>query len=583
MEKMLRLRGIKNIHLHRHLAAATRIPPRDGVILPNLWPFVLNYISFMNFRIAFCLTLITTSLIQQGFSQADSSASFMDQALSAPRLIAARHEFNENNMRGALIIYREVLAAEPRNSTALYGTSQCQYNLKKYDLALKYLDSAVAVNPKVSSQTNFFYGQIYHRTSQLDKAISSFESFLETEKTSYEAELAREYIAQCQFAKEMMARPVNVVVTNMGNLLNSRYDDYTPSISADGKMIVFTSRRNDTKGGRMDEEGDYKYFEDIYFSEYDEAAGSWTQSRGVDGDLNTETYDAVLSIFPSGKGMYVYKNTVNTTGDIYYSEYRPGSNEWAAAEKMPRPINTSYFEGSISMTDDGSVVYFVSERPEGKGQGDIYVSTKKGDSWSSPKNLGAVINTDLDEKFVFIHPNGKTLYFASNGHQTMGSYDIFKTEFVNGEWSVPVNLGYPINTVNEESTFSLTRDNKILMIAAEYDDSFGERDIYKIDVTGYPLVSQGYGAATFGQILITVSDPKGDFIKNATVTVMSASTNRVITEVKTDKLGRAKVNLPGNQKYKVKVDHDEFTKTEEVDLVLKAQGETVMKLDIKKD
>ena len=141
------------------------------------------------------------------------------------------------------------------------------------------------------------------------------------------------------------------------------------------------------------------------------------------------------------------------------------------------------------MTADGNTIYFVSERPEGEGQGDIYVSTKKGENWSSPKNLGPVVNTDLDEKFVFIHPNGKTLFFASNGHQTMGSYDIFKTEYVNGEWSVPINLGYPINTVNEESTFSLTKDNKTLMIAAEYDNSFGERDIYRIDVSKYALLS----------------------------------------------------------------------------------------------
>ena len=251
--------------------------------------------------------------------------------------------------------------------------------------------------------------------------------------------------------------------------------------------------------------------------------------------------------------MYVYKNTVNTTGDIYSSEYRPSKKEWSKAEKIPRPINTTYFEGSVTMTDDGNTLYFISERPEGRGQGDIYITSKKGTGWSTPKNIGEVINTDLDEKFVFIHPNGKTLYFASNGHQTMGSYDIFKTEFVNGEWSVPMNLGYPINTVNEESTFSITRDNKTLMIAAEYDDSFGERDIYSIDVSRYPMIAEGYENSTYGQVLITCTNEKNEPVKGALIRVIGKSTGKEITSTNTDKLGRAKINLPGNQKYQLEI------------------------------
>jgi hypothetical protein len=396
---------------------------------------------------------------------------------------------------------------------------------------------------------------------------------------SYEYEMAQYFIDQCLYAQEMMQHPVPVEISNLGIYINSRYEEYTPSITADGKRLVFTARRNDTKGGKIDEAGDYKYFEDIYVSEWNEEASEWGQAYAASGDLNTETYDAVLSIFPTGAGMYVYKNTVNTTGDIYYSEYRPGSGEWSAAKKMPRPVNTSYFEGSASQTADGSTLYFVSERPEGKGQGDIYVSTKKADNWSSPKNLGSVINTELDEKFVFIHPNGKTLYFASDGHQTMGSYDIFKSEFVNGEWSIPVNLGYPINTVNEESTFSLTSDNKTLYIAAEYDDSHGERDIYRIDVSNYPLVSQGYEMSTVGQILITCTTPEGDPQRDVQITVRYASNDRQIAEVSTDKLGRAKVNLPGNQKYKLELSHGLFKKYDIIDLQLNPNGETVVKYD----
>jgi tetratricopeptide (TPR) repeat protein len=516
------------------------------------------------------------------WSQKDTTdRGFFDQAMVTPRIIAARHEYNENNMRGALLIYREVLETEPNNANAMYGTSQCYYNMKKYKLALEYLEKALKTNSSVSSEVEYFRGQIYHRTGRLDDAVASFRKFtLQENPKSFEYEMAMYYIDQCLYAKEMMQLPVDVKISNLGVLINSRYEEYTPSITADGKRLVFTARRNDTKGGKIDEAGDYKYFEDIYVSEWDEETGEWGQAYAAAGDLNTETYDAVLSIFPSGSGMYVYKNTVNTTGDIYYSEYRPGSGEWSMAQKMPRPINTSYFEGSVSQTADGSMLYFVSERPEGNGQGDIYVSMKKGDGWSSPKNLGPVINTELDEKFVFIHPNGKTIYFASDGHQTMGSYDIFKSELVNGEWSVPVNLGYPINTVNEESTFTLTSDNQTMYIAAEYDDSFGERDIYKIDVSNYPLVANGYEMSTSGQILITCTNADGTPQRDVKVVVRYAANDRQIIEVTTDKLGRAKVNLPGNQKYKLEFSHDLFKKYEVIDLQLKPQGETVLKYDL---
>ncbi len=516
------------------------------------------------------------------YSQKDTTdRGFFDQAMVTPRIIAARHEFNENNMRGALLIYREVLETDPGNANAMYGTSECYYNQKKYKLALEYLEKALKNNPNVSKETEFFRGQIYHRTAKLDEAIAAFRKFLTLENNkSYEYEMAQYYIDQCLYAQEMMKNAVPVGISNLGKYINSRYDEYTPSITADGKRLVFTARRNDTKGGRIDESGDYKYFEDIYMSEWEEDANEWGQAYAVAGDLNTETYDAVLSIFPTGTGMYVYKNTVNTTGDIYFSEYRPGSGEWSAAEKMPRPINTSYFEGSVSQTADGSTLYFISERPEGSGQGDVYVSTKKGDSWTSPKNLGSVINTEMDEKFVFIHPNGRTLYFASDGHQTMGSYDIFKSEFLNGEWSIPSNLGYPINTVNEESTFSLTNDNMTLYIAAEYDDSYGERDIYKIDVSNYNLISSGYDYNSTGQILFTCRNKEGEPQKDVSVKVKHASNDRLLIEVSTDKLGRAKVNLPGNQKYKLEITYGTFSQYDEINLEVKPHQDTVLKYDV---
>lgn len=506
----------------------------------------------------------------------------MDQALVGPRVIAARVEFNKNNVRGALTIYREILETEPNNSNALFGVSECHYNLKRYKLALEYLDKAVAVDPKVSSQSNLYYGQIHHRTGQLDEAIVYYKKYQATVRPGgYDHKMAQKYIDECAYAKEMMQKPADVTITNLGEEINSRYDDYTPSISADGKKLIFTARRIDTKGGQMDTQGDYRYFEDIYSANWNEKEQKWERAFAVEGGLNTETHDAVLSIFPDGSGMYVYKNTVTTTGDIYYSLFNKSDDTWNTAVKMPRPINTTYFESSISITADGQTVYFISERPEGNGQGDIYVANKVGSGWSNPKNLGTVINTEYDEKFVFIHPNGRTLYFATDGHLTMGSYDIFKTEMINGVWSKPINLGYPINTVNEESTFSLTSDNKILMIAAEYEDSFGERDIYAIDVSRYPLISQGYDESSFGQIEIGYFSAKGKSIKGGNVEVFSTATGQSVAKGATDRLGKLKLTLPGNEEYRVDIKDGDYSDSKLVDLRLSGQNETVISVEFK--
>ena len=516
-------------------------------------------------------------------AQGDStSRGFFQQAIAPAKLLAARHEFNEHNMRGALTLYRELLESDPSNAAALYGTAQCHYNLKKYNLALEYLDKATAIDPRVSSEVDYFYGQIYHRLARLEDAIRYFKLYSESKsKLSEDYQIAQEFIRQCEFAREMMQNPVKVSIKNMGDEINTRFDEYTPSITADGKMLVFTSRRSDTQGGEIDLSGDYKFFEDVYYSMYNPTTNTWTQSKGIPGNVNTDTYDAVLSISPNGKEMFIYKNTVNTAGDIFISKFIPDLDEWGAPTKMPRPINTSYYEGSISMTADGNTVYFISEREGGVGRGDIYVSEKKGeDDWSSPKNLGKLINTELDEKFVFIHPNGKTLYFSSEGHQTMGSYDIFKTELINGSWSLPVNLGYPINTVNEESTFSMTKDNKTLLVAAEYSDSFGERDIYTIDVSQYPLVAETGSMASFGQVVCTVTDAAGQPVKSAAIKVTGTSSGKVVTEMKTDKLGMARVNLPGNLHYTVEASKGNMRASAEIELQLRTGKDTVQKVNL---
>ena len=510
----------------------------------------------------------------------------VDVAANAAKMLSAEHEFVKGNMRGAITIYREVLANDPSNYKAQLGEAECYYNLKKYPDAFKSLDKASKIKKGVpTKELTLFYAKCYHRTGELDRAISEYQAYLKLEKPkSYEADEANKFIRECEFAKRKKEKPVDVTITNLGGVINTRLEEYAPSITADGKTLVFTSRRDNTTsppermGKNIDEKGDFKFYEDIYFTVIDSVSGEWSDCEKLPGAVNTNFHDAVLSIVPDGSMIYVYKNDGDNAGDIFFS--KKGETKWREAERLPKSINTSFFEGSVSQTADGKMLYFISERMDGMGRGDIYVSEKNGSAWGKPKNMGAVINTSHDEKFVFIHPNGKTLFFASDGHLGMGSYDIFKTELVNGVWSKPINLGYPINTVNEESTFSLTSDNKYMYIAAEYPDSYGDRDIYKVDVSRYAVMSEGYEKSIYAQLIAIVADKEGKALKGVNVQVEDLDTGEKLTGV-TDKAGYCRVNVQGGRAYLVTAEKDGKKISEELTIEMKKSGETVRKWEIK--
>jgi hypothetical protein len=423
------------------------------------------------------------------FGSSIPTSTLMAQAKAkmAIKMADARQKFNKRDYWGALKLYREVHKLAPDNAMVNYRMGETQYALKHYKIAKEYFLKAEHLDPEVDKDLSLAMGRTHHRLAELDLAKERYAEYRQSASRS-DIDLYRvdELLARCDYAKGLMKSPLDVSIKNLDKEINSRFDDYAPSITADGSEMVFTSRRPGPLN-LVDELGDHKYYEDIYRSEWLGDEGRWAAAERLEQPVNSPTHDAVLSLSGDGKTLFIYKNDVNRAGDIFRSVKDP---LWAIPAKLPKPINTSYFESSISLTSDGSTLYFISERPGGYGRGDIYVSQKKGDDrWSKPKNLDEVINTIEDEKFVFIHPNGSTLFFASDGHLTMGSYDIFSSELVNGEWSEPVNLGYPINTVNEESTFSMTADNRTLLISAEYEGGLGERDIYTIDLSNSGLLA----------------------------------------------------------------------------------------------
>jgi hypothetical protein len=256
--------------------------------------------------------------------------------------------------------------------------------------------------------------------------------------------------------------------------------------------------------------------------------------------------------------MFLFKNNESNAlgGDIYVAR-KTHSGRWGQPQSIGHPINSSYYEDCACLSPDGNTLYFMSERPGGYGHADIYSSAKLGKAeWAPPVNLGPVINSSYDEGGMSIAPDGKTMFFSSDGHNSMGSYDIFKTVMTDsGKWSNPVNLGYPINTVNADKSFTITADCKAAYFASDRKGGTGLRDIYRVDLSNYALlaIDSGHGKPSGMSILRgIVSDPKGKPIEEATVTIMD-SANDKIASLKTNAEGRYFITLKANCKYKVKV------------------------------
>jgi len=506
----------------------------------------------------------------------------------------AYFRFKDGDYNGALRIYREIYDNDKDDAKLDFLIGKCYVALQNMEQAISFLQKAKQLKPDVDKTLHFLFGEAYQYLGKLDSAIIEFNAYKSTLKSSLLAkDPVNEMLEQAETAKNLISHPVNVKIKNLGSDINSEYDDGSPQITADGKIVFFTSRRPDTKGGGIDPNTG-QYYDDIYTSTWNDETSKWSPSAPVEGDLNTAGHDAILGISPDGSTIFVYRNIPKVTGsgDIYFSTKR-ADGKWATPKPLPKPINSSYFEGSCSLSPDGNCLYFVSERKGGYGNADIWRSKRIGKSqWAKPVNLGPVVNTEGDEMSVFIHPDGKTLFFSSNGHKTMGGYDIFMTQMKpDSSWTEPINLGYPINTTKDEKTFTMTADGKKAYITSNKDNGLGGYDIYEIDMSKYiyPIKIQGQEHENITTKVETdLSILKGSIIESAAAQQIEAEIiiKDVVTsnetKLYTNETGDYFITLKGGRDYEIIVDKPGYKKySEKVSLPLeKDKTATLVKLII---
>ncbi|WP_439184079.1 hypothetical protein [Carboxylicivirga taeanensis] len=350
-------------------------------------------------------------------------------------------------------------------------------------------------------RANYHLGQAYHLSSQFNKALQRFEQLQKAvppNRTDIHEQL-RQQISYCKNAIELSKHPVHFRITNLGKSINSRYDEHSPVVSGDESLLLFTSNRK-----RGDQKGTDTAFspENIYARQW--ADSQWDFTPGT-SQLNTNQYDATCSLSADGQSLIIYRNEGN--GDLFLSELN--KDQWSSPQKLTKPINSSYEESHASLSLDGNSIVFTSNRPGGYGGMDIYLCQKLPDgSWGPAKRLSDAINTPLNEESPFLSYDGQLLYFASEGHTSMGGYDIFKCEKdSNGNWGQAINIGYPINTPGDDLFYFPTTDGQRVYFASERNEGFGRTDLYIIEfpedderslavVAGYLFTEEGKPASS---------------------------------------------------------------------------------------
>lgn len=419
-----------------------------------------------------------------GYSQDDDGKQIAEEYIKQAELMMEAAQ----PMVDVRDIYVLAAEADPNNIKANYMAGDFHLKTIGKDRAVKYFLKVLELDPEYRFDITYWIGRSYQYGMEFDKALAYYNQYKNKliEREGYRGRDRTELsevdrrIYECENAREYVANPTHYAIVNVGSAINSEYEDYAPVLNQDETMMIFTSRRRD---GNLNQNvfKDNKPYEDIFISTKEN--GVWTPAKNIGETVNTQFHDSNLALSADGSLLFLYKDDNN--GDIYVSEHK-SDGTWTFPHPMSESINSEGFkESSISISPDQQVLFFASDRPGGEGGIDIYYSIKdRNGEWARSKNLGPKINTPYDDDSPFIDYDGKTLYFSTQGRKGMGGYDIFRSVYdsAKSEWGEPENLGFPINTPDDDVFFVSTSDGKRGYYASVREDGQGYTDIYEVTI-----------------------------------------------------------------------------------------------------
>lgn len=340
--------------------------------------------------------------------------------------------------------------------------------------AIKSYRSAIAIDSAFFIPAYYILGNLLFQTMQYEECINYYLKYSQYPRIRpAEKERMQKNLRSARFRIEAIKNPVPFDPKNLGPAVNSEGFEFVNYISPDRMKLYFTRRM--TSGERRDEQ---------FFYSLNKGDTAWASSIDIGPPINTEGDEGAMTVSPDGQYLFFSGcNNINGYGscDLYYS--RLVGNQWGEPVNLGPIVNTRGWESQPSFSSDGRTLYFVSNRPGGFGQSDIWI-TKLLDNgeWMTPYNAGDVINTNESERGPFIHPDAVTLYFSSSGHTGMGEGDLFYSKWIDGKWSEPVNIGYPVNTDDDEVTMIVDNEGKYAYYSSAREGGFGLQDIYRFEL-----------------------------------------------------------------------------------------------------
>lgn len=431
------------------------------------------------------ISLFLTLLIL--FSSCATAQNYSSSSKKAIKLFEeAQGNYQNYKLGVAETLLKEALSKDANFVEAQTLLSYVLIDKGEYSEAEKSFRRAIEIDEQKIPNNLFFLAQLVLNDGKYNEAKALFNKFLKNEKINDEMrQRSLDALEKIDYALNAIANPVKFEPINLGNGINSEYSEYFPSLTVDESTILFTRRLPSP-------ESPQGFNEDFYVAH--KKGKEWDLAYNINKPINTQFNEGAPSLSADGQlliftacelyGNYGGDRKGLGSCDLFYSQKQ--GNNWSVPYNLGQTINSKHWETQPSFSADGKTLYFIRgiRDRSGNRNGNIYVSELNSDlMWSTPTPLGNTINTPLNEESVFIHPDGKTLYFSSDGHPGMGGLDIFITrKNEEGEWSEPINLGYPINTFRNENSLLVAPDGITAYFASDREGGFGELDLYKFEL-----------------------------------------------------------------------------------------------------
>ncbi|MBK7130441.1 MAG: OmpA family protein [Crocinitomicaceae bacterium] len=509
-----------------------------------------RFFKILSILLLFAGVLLSSSAYSQdGDEEEDEKEEKVERGKEKKFLRKGRNAYRKGEYWKAKSFYDKVVAENPTKPQYWLETGMVYYDSEvEREKSLTYFLKALELSVDDTMPEILYYtAKAYHFNGEYEKAIEFYTLFLNDVKNNKKGmELRQEVIREievCNNGVDLRGKTTvkDATVVNMGDKVNSDYPDYVPVVTNNEDLILFCSRRPPGKKKNLDG----LYFEDIFYTT--NKNGVWQQAEVINkssGYLNKEindgkAHEAPISLSPDGNTLYIYKE------NSVWKSVKDESGKWSIPVRMNQNVNIGDANPSIFITPDEQEMFIVSVGAEGGyGERDIYYSRKnENGTWDKPVNLGPVINTPYKEDAPFLSKDGKTLYFASQGHNSMGGFDIFKSvRDENGNWSEPINIGAPINSAGDDIYYVENEDGTLAYYASMRPGSYGYLDLY---------------TASFGCKNLATTTIKGYAIfeenhlpVNGYIKVTNKTTGEVMGTYNIDpKTGKYTMVLPPNQTY----------------------------------